>query len=57
MADLKSPASESKEPLRDEERNVYNPKARRKLVRQGKIDPEEAAFMRGYEDAAGKEEE
>jgi hypothetical protein len=36
---------------KDEEETVYNEEGREELVEDGEISPEEAGFMKGYEEA------
>tara|TARA_Y100000310_G_scaffold104323_1_gene102669 strand:- start:620 stop:817 length:198 start_codon:yes stop_codon:yes gene_type:complete len=40
-----------------EEDNVYDEEGREELVEQGEMSPEEAGFMKGYEDADEEKEE
>lgn len=51
MVDEKSPDEEK------EEESVYDEKGREELVEGGEISPEEAAFMKGYEEANEDSEE
>jgi len=40
-----------------EEDNVYNEEGREELVESGELSPEEAGFMKGYEEADEEKEE
>ena len=48
---------EEKEEDKEEEETVYDEKGREELVEGEEMSPEEAGFMKGYEDADEEKEE
>ncbi|MEK6869189.1 MAG: hypothetical protein AABX74_03100 [Nanoarchaeota archaeon] len=57
MAWDKNMAEGDNENEEKEEDNVYNEEGREELVESGELSPEEAGFMKGYEEADEEKEE
>lgn len=50
------PEEENQDKEREED-SVYDEEGREELVEDGEISPEEAGFMKGYDEADGEKEE